>query len=110
MKITKAYLKQIIKEEIEIVKESNMSPLERLEAIYADIQPASVYFSDNPEAQQTDYEEGKTKEDFAKQLEQAVFALEKLISSMERDRQLSGHHYEDDPVYSDTHKAHMGNM
>jgi len=108
MKLTKAYLKQLIKEEIEIVKESNKSPLERLEAIYADIQPASMYFSDTPEAQQTEYEEGKTKEDFAKQLEQAVFALEGLISSMDRDRQLDDDYYEDDPVYSDTHKAHMG--
>jgi len=105
MKITKAYLKQIIKEEIEIVKESNKSPLERLEAIYDDIQTASSYFKDTPEAQQTDY--GKTKEDFAEQLQQAVYALEELISSMDRDRQLSDD-YEDDPIYSDTHKAHMG--
>ena len=107
MKITKAYLKKVIKEEIEIVKESNKSPLERLEAIHADIQPAVSYFKDTPEAQQTDYEEGKTKEDFAEQLQQAVYALEALIFSMEQDRQLSDD-YVKDPVYSDTHKAHMG--
>jgi len=108
MKITKAYLKKVIKEEIEIVKESNKSPLLRLQAIHDDIQTAAGYFKDNPEAQQTDYEEGKTKEDFAEQLQQAVYALEELISSMDQDRQLSDDYYEDDPVYSDTHKAHMG--
>ena len=113
MKITKAYLKKVIKEEIKNLREGrdgrdvmrvplsmadmprgrdrDYSPVEKVEeALYS----LREYFDEFDGRQQPGNMQLERVEEFLKDL------LEELSGQ-------SSDSYEDDPIYSDTHKAHM---
>ena len=85
MRLTKATLKRLIKEELlkeGYLEESGGSMLDRLGRIHDMIQTAEMYYKDTPEAQQTQYGKGF---DGAKLLFKAKMEIQRIIDDMDED-------------------------
>lgn len=85
MRLTKATLKRLIKEELlkeGYLEESGGSMLDRLGRVHDMIQTAEMYYKDTPEAQQTQYGEGF---DGAKLLFKAKMEIQRIIDDMDEN-------------------------
>lgn len=85
MKLTKATLKRLIKEELlkeGYLEESSETMLDRLGGVHDMIQTAHMYFKDTPEAQQTQYGEGF---DGVKLLFKAQMEIQRIIDDMDEN-------------------------
>ena len=85
MKLTKATLKRLIKEELlkeGYLQEGDDSMIDRIGRVHDMVQTAHMYFKDTPEAQQTQYGEGF---DGVKLLFKAMMELQRLYSEVEDD-------------------------
>ena len=95
MKLTKAYLKQLIKEEL---NESMMDPKNVILGAFEGVPPERMVIALNAIA-----DLGLSNQE-----------LKQIAVDLSYERTASGDGsvmmdtYEDDPVYSDTHRAHMG--
>ena len=85
MRLTKATLKRLIKEELlkeGYLEEGGGSMLDRLGGVHDMVQTAHMYFKDTPESQQTQYGEGF---DGVKLLFKAMMEIQRIIDDMEGD-------------------------
>ena len=85
MKLTKAVLKRLIKEELlkeGYLEESSDSMLDRVGRVHDMVQTAHMYFKDSPEAQQTQYGEGFDGVDL---LFKAMMEIQRIIDDMDEN-------------------------